>query len=218
MRIGLVTDTHLPALYRQLDDLGPEAASFFCTVDLILHAGDVTSPSILDWLEQFAPVVVAKGNNDDFHDPRMRPVQFLDIEGWRIGMIHNLAPERRPVDLLRERHFGADVDIMIAGHTHLERLEHRDGVVVINSGSPILPHHKDTRHGTIGLLELAPGRLHAEILLLGHTEGRYNPATPMMLDVEDGRTLRLIHGHGHGPIHRHGAHRIDAVHDAAGDG
>ena len=204
MRIGLVTDTHLPALHRQLDELGPEAAAFFSTVELILHAGDVTAPSVLDWLEQFAPVVVAQGNNDDFADPRMRPVQFLDVEGWRIGMVHNLAPERRPVQVLRERGFGgADVDIMVAGHTHLERLEQRDGVVIVNSGSPILPQHKDTRHGTVGLLELAPGRLHAEIRLLGHSAGRRNPGTPMVLDVSDGQLVQLIHGHGHGPLHAH---------------
>ena len=205
MRIGLVSDTHLPALYRQLDDLGPEAAAFFAGVDLILHGGDVTAPSVLDWLEQFAPVVVAQGNNDGFHDPRMRPVQFLDIEGWRIGMAHNLAPEHRPVHVLRERVFGGEhADILIGGHTHLERLEHRDGVAIINSGSPILPHHKDTRHGTVGLLDLDRGRLHAEIVLLGHTEGRRNPSTPMVMDVEDGRLVRLVHGHGHRAIHVHG--------------
>jgi putative phosphoesterase len=204
MRIGLVTDTHLPAVHRQLDDLGPEAAAFFATVDLILHGGDVTAPSVLDWLEQFAPVIVAKGNNDGFDDPRMRPVQLLEVAGWRIGMVHNMAPERRPVAVLRERHFGgAPLDILIGGHTHLERLEYRDGAVVMNSGSPILPHHKDTRHGTVGLLELAPGRLHAQIVLLGHTEGRRNPGTPMVLDVAEGRLVRLLHGHGHGPRHAH---------------
>lgn len=204
MRIGLVTDTHLPALIRQLDELGPEAAAFFSTVDLILHGGDVTAPSILDWMEQFAPVVVARGNNDGFRDPRMKPVQYLDIEGWRIGMVHNLAPEHRPVEVLRERCFGGThVDVMIGGHTHLERLEYRDSVAIINSGSPILPHHKDTRHGTIGLLELSPGHLHSEILLLGHTEGRKNPSTPMTMDIDDGHLVRLIHGHGHGAIHLH---------------
>ncbi len=204
MRIGLVTDTHLPALVRQLDELGPESAAFFATVDLILHGGDVTAPTVLDWLEQFAPVVVAKGNNDGFDDPRMLPVQFLDIHGWRIGMVHNLAPESRPVHVLRERAFhGEHVDIMIAGHTHLERLEHRDGVAIINSGSPILPHHKDTRHGTLGLLELAPERLHAEIFLLGHTNGRANPATPMTMTIEHGHLLQLVHGHGHGRLHTH---------------
>lgn len=203
MRIGLVTDTHLPALHRQLDGLGPEAAAFFATVELILHAGDVTAPSVLDWLEQFAPVVVAQGNNDDFADPRMKPVQFLDIEGWRIGMVHNLAPERRPVAALRERHFRTHVDIMVAGHTHLERLERREDVVIINSGSPILPHHKDTRHGTVGLLELTRSHLHAEVLLLGHTNGRPNPATPLLLDVEDGHTVQLLHGHHDAASHRH---------------
>ena len=183
MRIGLVTDTHLPALIRSLDDLGPEAAQFFRTVDLILHGGDVTAPSVLDWLEQFAPVLVAQGNNDEFVDPRMQPVQILDVRGWRIGMVHNLAPETRPVAVLRDRYFGTDVDIMIGGHTHLERLEVRDGVLLVNAGSPTLPHHKETRLGTLGLLEFDGDHLHAEIFLLGHTEGRRNPA----------RSLRLTH-------------------------
>lgn len=183
MRIGLVTDTHLPALIRSLDDLGPEAGAFFKTVDLILHGGDVTAPSVLDWLEQFAPVLVAQGNNDEFKDPRMKPVQILDVQGWRIGMVHNLAPETRPVAALRDRYFGTDVDIMVGGHTHLERLEVRDGVLVVNSGSPTLPHQKETRLGTLGLLEIDGDHLHAEVFLLGHSNGRRNPA----------RELRLTH-------------------------
>jgi putative phosphoesterase len=183
MRIGLITDTHLPALIRSLDDLGPEAGQFFRTVDLILHGGDVTAPAVLDWLEQFAPVIVAQGNNDAFRDPRMQPVQLLDVHGWRIGMVHNLAPETRPVDVLRDRHFGTDVDIMIAGHTHLERLEVRDGVLLVNAGSPTLPHHKETRLGTLGLLEFDGDHVHAEVFLIGHSNGRRNPA----------RALQLVH-------------------------
>jgi uncharacterized protein len=182
MRIGLIADTHLPALLRSLDDLGPEAGAFLHTVDLILHAGDVTAPSVLDWLEQFAPVLVAQGNNDEFHDPRMQPVQILDVRGWRIGMVHNLAPETRPVDVLRGRYFGgAELDVIVAGHTHLERLEAREGVLVVNPGSPTLPHHKETRHGTLGLLELDGDHLHAEVFLVGHTEGKRNPARPLRL-------------------------------------
>jgi len=182
MRIGLITDTHLPALIRSLDDLGPEPAAFFRTVDLILHGGDVTSPAVLDWLEQFAPVVVAQGNNDEFKDPRMKPVQILDVHGWRIGMVHNLAPETRSVSVLRERLFGgAAVEIIIAGHTHLERLEVREGALIVNSGSPTLPHHKETRLGTLGLLEFDGDHLHAEVFLVGHTEGRRNPARALKL-------------------------------------
>jgi hypothetical protein len=38
----------------------------------------------------------------------------------------------------------------------------------------------------VGLLELAPNRLHAEIVVLGHTPGRPNPGQSMTLDLQDG--------------------------------
>src|SRR2546428_13680010 len=61
MRIVVVADTHIPyhavalplALRRALR-----------LADLILHAGDVTSASLLEELEQFAPGRAALGNND----------------------------------------------------------------------------------------------------------------------------------------------------------
>lgn len=195
MRIGLVSDTHLPSLMRHLDELGPEAAEFLSTVDLILHAGDVSSPLVLDWLEQFAPVVVAEGNHDSFTDRRVDKVQILDIEGWRIGMVHNLTPETRPVPVLIDTHFPTPVDIIISGHTHLERLDYRDNVVQINSGSPILPHHKSPRLGTVGLLELTRSRLYAEIILLGHSDGLMNPGTPIKLEIEDGQVVSHLRGY-----------------------
>ena len=52
MRVGLISDTHLPSLMRQLDELGPECARFLETCDLILHGGDIVSRSVLDWCEQ----------------------------------------------------------------------------------------------------------------------------------------------------------------------
>jgi len=57
VRIGILSDSHLPGLVRQLDELGPEPGAFFSAVDLILHSGDVTSPTVLDWLEQLLEVV-----------------------------------------------------------------------------------------------------------------------------------------------------------------
>ena len=86
MRIGLISDTHLPSLIHRLDELGPEIGEFLATVELILHGGDVTAPAVLDWCAQFAPVLVSRGNNDRFQDPRMADVQLLEVEGWRIGM------------------------------------------------------------------------------------------------------------------------------------
>ena len=184
MRIGLLSDTHLPALVRNLDEMGLQPAEFFSTVDLIMHGGDLTSPIILDWLEQFAPVVCSTGNNDPIIDSRMKDVQVLEAEGWRIGMIHSLEREFRPMSELKQL-FPSPVDIMVAGHTHQERLEYRDEVVLLNSGSITFPHHKELRLGTVGLLDLGPGTLHAEIIPLGDTPGRPNPGSAMVLDIPD---------------------------------
>jgi putative phosphoesterase len=189
MRLGILSDTHLPGLIRQLDELGPEPARFFSTVDLILHGGDLTSPMVLDWLEQFAPVICTTGNNDPFPDPRCKDVEVLDMYGWRLGMVHSLRRGFRPMAELQKL-FPTPVDIMIAGDTHQEVLAYRDGVVLLNSGSPTLPHHKELRLGTVGLLELAPNRLHAEIVVLGQTPGRPNPGRAMTLDIQDGCVTR----------------------------
>lgn len=190
MRVGLISDTHLPSLIRDLDALGPEPAAFLATVDLILHAGDISTRSVLDWCERFAPVLAARGNHDAFEDPRLADRQIVELEGWRIGMTHDLRPRSASPSDLAALHFGgADLDVMIAGDTHGERLEHRDGVVIVNSGSPNLPHHKETRLGTAGLLELERGRLRASILLLGQTEGAPNPGAPSRLEIEGGRLV-----------------------------
>ena len=184
MRVALIADTHLPSLIRQLDELGPQAGEFLATADLILHAGDVTAPSVVDWCEQFAPILIAQGNNDLFEHRAMADRQMLDIEGWRIGMTHELRPESRPISVLLEQHLqGERVDVLIAGDTHVQRLEFREDVLFVNPGSPTLPHHKEYRLGTVGLLEIERDRIHAEIHVLGETEGSPNPGSAKTLDV-----------------------------------
>lgn len=182
MIIGLLTDTHLPNVIRQLEELGPEPTEFFQSVDLILHGGDLTAPYVLDWLEQFAPVLCSTGNNDPIPDSRCEEVQVIEVEGWRVGMTHSLGGQFRPISTL-QRFFPQPVDVMISGHTHEERLEHRDGVTLINSGSITFPHHKELRLGTVGLLELTTHQLNAKVFPLGHTRGRPNPGQEISLQL-----------------------------------
>lgn len=194
MRIGLISDTHLPSVMRHLDELGPQVAEMLSGVDLILHGGDVTAPSVLAWCAQFAPVRVALGNNDLFHDERMAEVQLIEVDGWRIGMTHDLRPESRPVaELLAGPFGGRDLDVVIGGDTHVDRIEQRDGVLIMNSGSPILPHHLSTRLGTMATLEFSDGCLRAEIVVLGETPGARNPGTARGLTLsgpgQQGRPL-----------------------------
>ena len=128
VRIGLLTDTHLPSDIRHLWD---EVRTAFDGVDLILHGGDIVTPGVLDWLEDIAPTLAARGNNDGgWEDQRMQDLHLLDVEGWRLAMIHDMEPEDRPIEYLRDFYLkGEAADIIVTGHTHFERLDYRDGVL-----------------------------------------------------------------------------------------
>jgi putative phosphoesterase len=183
-RIGIISDTHMPAGLRVLWD---EVRLAFEGVDLILHSGDIVLPMVLDQLEAMLPsaqVVAAEGNNDfGLVDPRVAATQWLDVEGFRIGMVHDMEPEDQPIAELQRRYLdGHPADIMITGHTHFERLDFRDGVLQVNSGSAVHPHLWSTRLGTVAVLELAPGSMRAEILRLGESEGLRNPGIEYRFD------------------------------------
>lgn len=182
MRIGLLTDSHIPSDRKTLFD---EVRDAFAGVDLILHAGDVISPRVLDWLETIAPVLAARGNNDGaWPDSRVADRQVLQIEGWRLVMIHDMEPEERPIAELRRRYLdGIDADIFITGHTHHERIDCRDGVLQINSGSPTHPHNYSTRLGTVGFLDLTPQAVSARVVRLGETPGLRNPGEALSVYV-----------------------------------
>lgn len=184
MRIGVISDTHLPSIIRQLDEMGPRAGELLAQVDLILHAGDVVAPSVIEWCERFAPVRIAKGNNDLFEHPNLAGQHLFDCEGWRFGLAHEARPESRPMaEILAEALGGAEVDVFIAGDTHVQRLELRDNVLFMNPGSPSLPHHKEWRLGTMGLIEVTRERIDAEIVVLGETEGKPNPGRPQAIRI-----------------------------------
>ncbi|MEM7251710.1 MAG: metallophosphoesterase family protein [Pseudomonadota bacterium] len=184
MRIGIISDTHLPSLIRSPDELGPQMQDMLKTVELILHAGDVTAPSVLTWCERFAPTYVARGNNDLFEHPSVADRHVLELEGWRIGLVHEVRPETRPMATLLEEGLGGEaVDILIAGDTHVERLEFRDEVLFINPGSPTLPHHKEYRLGTAAILELTRERARGEIVVLGHSDGSPNPGNASEIEL-----------------------------------
>ena len=185
MRIGLITDTHLPGQIRDLGELGTLPQEFLSSVDLIMHGGDLTSPIVLDWCEQFAPVICSTGNNDPIPDPRMKEVQILETDGWTIGMIHSLEGQFRHIEDLQKL-FPKPVNIMISGHTHQERLEYREGVILINSGSITFPQHKEVRLGTVGILEIESRKLKVDIFPLGETPGSPNPGSRLYLKVEEG--------------------------------
>ena len=188
MRIGLIADTHMPGSLRRLWD---EVAQAFAGVDLILHAGDIVLPTVLDELQAIAPTLAARGNNDmGWDDPRVDDEQWLDLEGFRAVLVHDMEPEDQPIDTLEARYLrGAHADVIVTGHTHFERLDWRGGVLQVNPGSAVHPHLWSTRPGTVGLLDVAPGSLRARIVRLGEQEGLRNPGIELRFD---GRAVHRI--------------------------
>ena len=182
MRIGLISDTHVPSA---APEPPLEIIKAFDGVDLILHAGDIYAPSCLDWLENIAPVkAVEYGSLDHFDgDPRVTDRTVLDLDGHKIGMVHDLVLGTLTVELLPgvlisqglkqgvvsdmvEKFFGQVADIVVFGHTHHSLIEEHDGVLLVNPGSPSLPKQM-RRLGQVGILDLWPGGRSARVLDLG---------------------------------------------------
>jgi len=179
MRIGLISDTHIP---EACDHLPAPVFEVFRGVDLVMHAGDVYINRVLDELAQIAPVIAAIGNGDegldghrhtlDPSDERVRIAHLLEIEGVRVGLAHALPTPDETSDAIFEkamhRHFGGIVDVLVMGHSHLEGIVRFGNTLVVNPGSATLPHNLVDVPGTVAILEIASGgRVSAEIIRLG---------------------------------------------------
>ena len=119
--IGLISDTH--GLMR------PEALIALRGSDLIIHAGDVDSPEIIELLRALAPVVAVRGNIDKGAWGSRLPVRAVVEAGpAKIYVLHDLAE----LDLDPAQ---ARVDVVISGHSHKPGQREKNGVLYINPGS-----------------------------------------------------------------------------------
>lgn len=176
IRIGLISDTHLPEARASL---WPQVYDAFEGVDMIMHGGDIHEFFVLDELEKIAPVYAARGNGEDGgggrpvqpEDPRVQYAWLLELEGLWVGLTHYIpVPERPPdftLDRWIERFFPERTpDVIVSGDTHQERIMEINGVLCVNPGSAIYPHNYDTQFGTIGFLEINDGVAEASVCQL----------------------------------------------------
>jgi uncharacterized protein len=120
-KIGLISDTH--GLLRE------EALQALRGSELIIHAGDVGDPNILDALRKIAPVVAVRGN--------------VDTQDWAKSLPETAVAEAGSVNIYVLHDANAlDLDpraagfhIVVSGHSHKPMRNERNGVVYINPGS-----------------------------------------------------------------------------------
>jgi putative phosphoesterase len=117
----VISDTH--GLLR------PEAQAALAGCELIVHAGDVGDPAILDRLREIAPVVAVRGNVDGGAWARALPVtETVEVSGITIHVLH----DRNQLDLVPA---AAGVRLVVYGHSHTPLIEDDAGVLFLNPGS-----------------------------------------------------------------------------------
>ncbi len=139
MLVGVVSDTHV---YDRAAELNPRVLEVFEErgVELILHAGDLTSRDVLRELGEVARVVAVQGNMDAYYGTRLPEREVLTLGGHRVLLFHGSGIYPRgdasKLAYLAKEH---GCQVVVTGHTHAPALLEVGGVMIVNPGSPTTP-------------------------------------------------------------------------------
>ena len=154
----VLADTHIP---RRAKSLPEGLVPYLNKADLVLHAGDLMDPALLHELATYAPVRAVHGNLDP-PDADLPETQEFEFGGARIAILHDSGRrEGRRKRLLRRF---PDARVVIFGHSHIPLLEDKDGLLLLNPGSPTDKRRQPEY--TFALLRVEEGSVRAEILEL----------------------------------------------------
>jgi len=118
--IGVISETH--GLLR------PQVLPVFKGVQMILHAGDIGNPEVLEGLRTIAPVTAVRGNNDRGEWANaIAEFEVAKLGSVAIYMLHDVK-ELDPAVL-------PGFQIVVSGHSHRPSVDRRDGVLFLHAGS-----------------------------------------------------------------------------------
>jgi putative phosphoesterase len=149
--VGLISDTH--------GVLRPEAVEALRGCDVLIHAGDVGDPEVLEQLRALAPTFAVRGNVDRGAWAMELPVtEVVEVHGRSIYVLHDLS--ELDLDPL-----AAGFAAVVSGHSHQPSIQSRNGVYYINPGSAGPRRFK--LPVTLALIRMTDGDLRPEIVELG---------------------------------------------------
>ena len=152
IRVGVISDTH--GLLR------PQAIDALRGSDLIIHAGDVGTPEVLDALRALAPVHAVRGNVDTGGwAARLPMTERVEVGGHLLYVLHI-------IDALDLDPPSAGLAAVIYGHSHKPSIETRDGVLWLNPGSAG-PRRFDLPI-SLARITVTPAELRPELITLAH--------------------------------------------------
>ncbi|SNB45988.1 hypothetical protein SAMN06269301_1424 [Geobacter sp. DSM 9736] len=150
VKIGVISDTH--------GVLRPAAVAALQGSDLIIHAGDVGAPAVLEELRGIAPVVAVRGNCDRGQWADALPDrEIVLVESACLCVLHDL-------EMLDLEPVSAGVCGVISGHSHTPRVREKEGVLYLNPGSA--GPRRFRLPAAVALLHVEGTRLSADILIL----------------------------------------------------
>jgi uncharacterized protein len=119
--VGIISDTH--GLVR------PEAVRALKGSELLIHAGDIGNPQVIEQLHEIAPTFVVRGNNDRGAWAADLPVtQVVEVGELLFYVLHEIS--QLDVDPAV-----AGFAAVVSGHSHQPSIQFRDGVLYLNPGS-----------------------------------------------------------------------------------
>ncbi len=163
MLIGVISDTHIPERATKI----PEAVfEIFKDVELILHAGDLVSMTVLHELENLAPTMCVQGNMDRMYGLKFPKNEIINVDDVKIGIDHGEVYPRGDTQQLKYIGLEMGVDVLITGHTHVPFIKEIDKMILLNPGSPTVPRMTDP---SVMLVEVDENGLEAEIIKIGNS-------------------------------------------------
>jgi uncharacterized protein len=148
--VGVISDTH--GLLR------PQAIGALKGSDLIIHAGDVGTPDVIEALRAIAPAFIVRGNVDTGSWAARLPItELVEVGGLLIHVLHDIAQlDFDPAD--------AGFSAVVFGHSHQPSIDTRNGVLFLNPGSAGPRRFK--LPVTVARIRAAEEQLHPEIVEL----------------------------------------------------
>jgi uncharacterized protein len=149
-RVGVLSDTH--------GQLRAEAVQALLNVEVIVHAGDVGKPEVLEGFAQIAPVFAVRGNVDRSAWAQALPLtRALEVGGAWLYVLH----DQNELDI---NPAAAGIAVVISGHTHKPALEERQGVHYLNPGSA--GPRRFRFPVSLAILEIEAGQVGIELITL----------------------------------------------------
>jgi len=161
-RIGVISDTHLGNTGEASVFLRHLAEQHFQGVGMILHAGDIVVPDVLEVFSP-TPVYAIRGNMDPAV-PGVPWKRIVEIEGCRIGLVHGWGSRDGLVERVRNEFRHMPLDCLVFGHSHVPMCQWNDGLLLFNPGSAT--DRRGMPYTSVGVLEIEDGAIQGRIIVL----------------------------------------------------